>query len=415
MSPGSGRELFRVGVNYWPATSAMGWWSSFDPAEVEADFARIAACGFDSVRVFLTWEGFQPAAGRVDREMLARLVLVADRAAEFGLALIPTLFTGHMSGVNWIPPWALGGSDGDPRFRVVSGGRVVRRGLRNWYGDPAIGDAQVLLAAEAAAALAGHDSVWAWDLGNENSNCAVPPDRSSARAWLARLSAAIRGADETALVTVGLHMEDVEEDRRLGPPEASQVCDLLSMHGYPIYARWADGPADAAVLPFLARMTYWLGGGRDVLFSEFGLPTYRRDDAHEPSVGARRPTPLVEEEAAAAYTTAALEGLRRAGCLGAFLWCYSDYGPALAESPPFDRAPHERTFGLWRIDGSPKPAVAAITAFVGAERCTAAYADAWIDLDRDEFLLDPHAQLPRLYRRYRERSRDEYAMFGLTD
>jgi hypothetical protein len=120
-------------------------------------------------------------------------------------------------------------------------------------------------------------------------------------------------------------------------------------------------------------------------------------------------------EAAAAYTTAALEGLRRAGCLGAFLWCYSDYDPALAKSPPFDLAPHERTFGLWRIDGSPKPAVAAIAAFVGAERCTPGLADAWIDIDRDEFLLDPNAQLPRLYRRYREQSKAEQAMSGMTD
>ncbi len=208
--------------------------------------------------------------------MLARLVAVADLAAGLGLALIPTLFTGHMSGVNWIPPWALGGSDGDRRFRVVSGGRVVRRGLRNWYSDSAVGEAQVLLAAEAAAALAGHEAVWAWDLGNENSNCVVPPNRSSARSWLARLGSAIRSADETALVTVGLHMEDLEEDRRLGPWEASEACDLLSMHGYPIYARWADGPTDAELLPFLARVTRWLGEGRDVLFSEFGLPTYRR-------------------------------------------------------------------------------------------------------------------------------------------
>ena len=97
----------------------------------------------------------------------------------------------------------------------------------------------------------------------------MPPNRSSARTWLARLSSAIRNADKTALVTVGLHMEDVEEDRQLGPREASEVCDLLSMHGYPIYARWANGPTDEALLPFLARVTHWLGDGRDVLFTEF--------------------------------------------------------------------------------------------------------------------------------------------------
>jgi endo-1,4-beta-mannosidase len=376
----------------------MSWWSKFDLAEVEADFGRIAACGLDSVRMFLTWEDFQPAPDRVDRWMLERLVEVADLAGGLGLALIPTLFTGHMSGVNWIPTWALGGSSRDPRFRVVSGGRVVDTGLRNWYTDSPVGDAQVLFAAEAAAALAGHEAVWAWDLGNENSNCVIPPTRSAARAWLARLSSAIRSADATALVTVGLHMEDLEEDRRLGPPEASEACDLLSMHGYPIYARWADGPTDHQVLPFLARVTHWLGEGGDLVFSEFGLPSL-----------------VVEDDAGAAYTARALEGLRRAGCLGALLWCYSDYDPALWESPPFDLAPHERSFGLWRADGSPKPAVAAIVAFVGAARCTAAHADAWIDIDRDEFRLDPRAQLPRLYRRYREQSRGEAPTSGMTD
>jgi endo-1,4-beta-mannosidase len=376
----------------------MSWWSKFDLAEVEADFGRIAACGLDSVRMFLTWEDFQPAPDRVDRWMLERLVEVADLAGGLGLALIPTLFTGHMSGVNWIPTWALGGSSRDPRFRVVSGGRVVDTGLRNWYTDSAVGDAQVLFAAEAAAALAGHEAVWTWDLGNENSNCVIPPTRSAARAWLARLSSAIRSADATALVTVGFHMEDLEEDRRLGPPEASEACDLLSMHGYPIYARWADGPTDHQVLPFLARVTHWLGEGGDLVFSEFGLPSL-----------------VVEDDAVAAYTARALEGLRRAGCLGALLWCYSDYDPALWESPPFDLAPHERSFGLWRADGSPKPAVAAIAAFVGAARCTAAHADAWIDIDRDEFRLDPRAQLPRLYRRYREQSRGEAPTSGMTD
>jgi endo-1,4-beta-mannosidase len=401
MRSSSQGERFRVGVNYWPARTAMSWWSRFDRAEVATDFARIAACGLDSLRVFLTWEDFQPTPHRVDREMLERLITIADLAAESELALIPTLFTGHMSGVNWIPAWALGGLEGDPRFRVVSGGRVAQTGLRSWYTDPAIGAAQALFAAEAAAALAGHSAVWAWDLGNENSNCVIPPTRAAARAWLARLTSAIRGADASALVTVGLHMEDLEDDRQLGPREASDVCDLLSMHGYPIYAGWADGATDHELLPFLARMTRWLGEGREVLFSEFGLPTYRRDGRSEPSNCGPQRSPLVEEDAAAGYTVSALEALRRTGCLGAMLWCYSDYDPALWESPPFDFAPHERTFGLWRVDGTPKPAVAAVAAFVGAARCTAADPDAWIDIDRDEFLLNPRAQLPRLYRRYR--------------
>ena len=50
------------------------------------------------------------------------------------------------------------------------------------------------------------------------------------------------------------------------------------------------------------------------------------------------------------------------------LWCYTDYDPAIWEKPPLDLAVHERSFGLWRADGSPKPSVAAVAAFTGAVR-----------------------------------------------
>jgi endo-1,4-beta-mannosidase len=222
-----------------------------------------------------------------------------------------------------------------------------------------------------------------------------PPTNSSGRAWLTRLATAIRDADGRTLITAGMHMEDLEEDRRLGPRDSSESCDFLSMHGYPIYAQWAAGPTDVRLLPFLARLTRWLGEGRDVLFTEFGLPTYGRGDRSDQSAL------LVDEDSAAGYTASALEALRRAGCIGAMLWCYSDYDPALWGSPPFDLAPHERTFGLWRADGSPKASVSAVAAFVGAARCSAEYTDMWIDIDRDEFLRDPGVHTPRLYRRYR--------------
>ena len=372
--------------------------------EVAADFARIAASGLDSIRLFLTWADFQPAPDEVDRRMLDRLIAVADLAAGADLALVPTLFTGHMSGVNSIPAWALGGTDRDDRFRVVSDGRVSGSALRNWYSDPLIARAQALLATEAAGALAGHRALWLWDLGNENSNCVIPPTRSSARKWLRRISSAIRAADPRARFTVGLHMEDLENDRLLGPREASEICDVLSMHGYPIYARWAEGATDEQLLPFLADVTRWLGGGREVLFAEFGLPTYRRGDSVGEAVR-RNASSLVEEQAAAAFTERALTALQRAGSVGAMLWCYTDYAPAIWEEPPLDLAVHERSFGLWRADGVPKPSVAVVEAFAGARRLAAPDEYPWIDLEPEEFLVEPNAALPRLYARYRTSER----------
>ena len=384
----------------------MGWWTAFDLAEVAADFGRIAGCGFDSVRIFLTWEDFQPTPSRVDSTMVDRLVSTLDEASTAGLSVMPTLFTGHMSGVNWIPSWALGEEAGDDRFRVVSGGRVTASRLAGWYSDASIVRAQSALAREVAGALAGHRALWAWDLGNENSNCIVPPDKAHAREWLLRVTDAIRGADAGALVTLGLHMEDLEQDRTLGPREAAEVCDFLQMHGYPGYAAWADGPTDERVLPFLARLTRWLGGGADVLFGEFGVPTTKSGEPdRERSIDASSPA-LVEEQAAASYIDRALGALLDCGSTGAMLWCYSDYAEAVWEFPPLDLAVHERSFGLWRADASPKPAVAVVEAF--AKRRAAPAADGpiadstWIDVDAAEFYRAPGSELPRLYRRYCE-------------
>jgi endo-1,4-beta-mannosidase len=401
--PAPSETRFHVGVNYWPARTAMAWWSNFDQDEVAADFARIAATGLDSVRLFLTWEAFQPAPSTVEAGMLDRLAAVADLAGRAGLAVMPTLFTGHMSGVNLIPPWALDGSERSERFRVLSGGRVTTSGLRNWYADADVAAAQALLAGEAAAALAGHDALWAWDLGNENSNCVIPPNRAAAQRWLDQITSAIRRADPAALITTGLHMEDLEEDRKLGPWEAAQSCDLLSMHGYPIYADWAESVTDEQLLPFLADVTRWLGGGRDLVFSEFGVPTYREGDPDGEAARRASRSPLIEEDVAAAYIERGLTALRDAGCAGAMLWCYTDYESAIWDVPPLDQAIHERSFGLWRADGSPKPSVEAVTALTGTERIARTDDYTWIDIEPTEFFVDPGTHLRRLYRRYRQK------------
>jgi hypothetical protein len=75
-----------------------------------------------------------------------------------GLRVIVTLFTGHMSGVNWLPPWLLDGErESDPRFRLIAGGRVVKSRIRDLYEDPFALAAQVRML-EAAAEAGGGSS-----------------------------------------------------------------------------------------------------------------------------------------------------------------------------------------------------------------------------------------------------------------
>jgi len=407
MTTGSSR--FRLGINYWPSELAMEWWKHFDELAVKRDFARIRAAGFDSVRIFLLWEDFQPTSAHISRRALNDLVRVADAAHSHELGLIPTLFTGHMSGVNWIPSWAID-SDRLPdpissaaRFRTVADGQVVSGSPKNWFLDSDIARTQARLAHAAARALEGHPALWAWDLGNENSNCCVPPTREAAVEWLDRVSAGIRGADSRVSITLGLHMEDLTEDRRLGPQEAARFCDFLCMHGYPIYADFAESPTDAQILPFLGLITHWLSGC-DVLFAEFGAPALPADRSESHRVqSSTSAIPLLEAANAAAFTRSAIEGLRAFGFLGAMLWCYADYAEGLWCRPPLDEATHERWFGLWGTDGLPKPAVEEIHRFQGLPLVSQRLDLDWIDMDPEEFYTLPHQHLGRLYRRFCDR------------
>lgn len=392
----------------------MYWWQRFDRSEVERDFAVISAAGFDSVRIFLLWEDFQPGPETVSEGALDSLAIVAGVAAGRGLSLIPTLFTGHMSGVNWIPEWALDVPSGAPatsRFRIVSGGRVVNAKLRDWYSCDGILEAQCLLARRIAIRLRDAPAIWAYDLGNENSNCVVPPTREAAVRWLRAVTREIRTADPSRLITVGLHMEDLEEDRRLGPAEVALVSDFLCMHGYPVYSSWAEGPTDAMLLPFLGIITRWLAasgrpessGGLEVLFQEFGAsttPPSQRELATATATARADTTLFLEEREAADFTGRALESLQRFGFLGAMIWCYGDYAKTMWSLPPLDESFHERSFGLWHADQSAKPALAEITRIAGAGRLPWLDNGAWIDIAASDFYLNPAGNLRHLYRRF---------------
>jgi hypothetical protein len=100
-------EPFLLGVNYWPRRKAMYWWADFDAGEVRDEFAMIRGLGLTHVRFFLLWESFQPSPDKVSATALADLRTVCDIAAEIGLLLQPTFFTGHVSGPNRAPDWLL--------------------------------------------------------------------------------------------------------------------------------------------------------------------------------------------------------------------------------------------------------------------------------------------------------------------
>jgi hypothetical protein len=211
-----------------------------------------------------------------------------------------------------------------------------------------------------------------------------------------------------------MHMEDLEEDRQLGPAEAAEACDFLTMHGYPGYAPWTAGATDERLLPFLVQLTRFLGGGKEVFFTEFGVPTRedsslggdaRTPGGDAPASGGESGPELVSEQEAAAYIHRSLRALHECGAMGAMIWNYTDYATKLFDEPPLDLAPHERTFGLFRQDGTEKPAVDEVRTFSAEARTvalTARVAEKALFEEVSDYYSSPGENLPRLFRKYCE-------------
>jgi endo-1,4-beta-mannosidase len=159
-------------------------------------------------------------------------------------------------------------------------------------------------------------------------------------------------------VTGGLHGEDLEEDRNVRPSALCAPWEFATIHGYSCYAKFARDRLDPEVVPFLYELTASFSNKR-VLVSEFGNPQC-------PEGPNRSGHPCLNEDEMATYAAGVLERLQRRGALGAYWWCYTDYDRRLADTPPFDRAPHELHFGAWRADGSPKPVVEVLSRFARA-------------------------------------------------
>lgn len=402
-------STFLRGINYWPADKAMYWWKAFDIKEAEEDFRKLRRFKFSLIRFFLNWEDFQPRPDKISYQLVDHLKRLADLAYDLGIYLMPTFFCGHMSGVNWMPEWMLISQPGKQRFPIYSNGRLSHTSIRNFYDEEDLITAQLLQIRTVCGALNDHPAIFGYDLGNESSNCVIPYDRQSGQDWLRLMSAEIKMSSPSSLVTLGMHAEDLEQNRHLWPQDAALYCDFLSMHGYPFYLSWVENPFDYWVLPFLGIITRWLGN-KAVLFQEFGVPTYSKIPSTDtPNKQIKYACPLWSEGEAADYYQQALLQLEQAGMLGGMAWCFTDYQPALWNEPPLRDNPHERQFGLFRYDGSAKLSAQVWRDYVGpADGNTSKQREEQIDLpwlnsfQPQLFYDQPQENLARLFTLYKK-------------
>lgn len=391
---------FILGINYWPRESAMYWWKKFDHTLVKRDFSLLGEYNFKLVRIFLIWEDFQPEMKSIPARPLSALVKVADIAYDLKIKILPTFFCGHMSGLNWVPYWMIDSAGEKGKFPLFSMGSVIEGKIRNMYTDKEVQKAQKMLIHEVINALEGHKGVWGWDLGNEPSNLVLPPSNDAAGGWLEEMVTELKRYDEDLPITLGLHQEDLEYNNFLTPKEAANYCDILSMHAYPGYADWSDGPLDEKFALFLLKITQWLGG-KEVILEEFGLPIdpypIKLKEEEKEKLG---PIKLVSQNEAEIYYEKVLKLLPKWGVNWALAWCFADYDPNLWEKPPLDERVHERFFGLFRWDGQAKGVAKICQRFTIDEAPTQTHNE-WFDIKPEEFYEQPQEHIKRLYRKFK--------------
>lgn len=349
---------FVIGANYWPSKKFVSLWQNFDEEEINADFDKAKSFGIDVLRFFLFWPDFQPTASSIDSSCLEKYQRLIQIAEKNDLKLIPTFLVGHMSGPNYLPGFAQSSENNDTDRVFLFAGEQTGKKPKNLYTDGLMLDAEKLLIRTAVEAGKNSRSIYAWDLSNEIDNIADPTPEE-ALWWEKQMVETIKAVDTKHPVTHGVH---IKEKRGHGFPLNSLLADdMISVHSYPMY----EGKQATDVDHIAQTVLFAKSAGKPVLLAEFGLPTGKRsEDIPLKWSGRDWLQPIIDETKHAEFIRDCLQKAIQLGTKGAIVWCFSDYSSDLYDKLPFNYLVHERTFGLFRADGSPKPAAEVLKEFI---------------------------------------------------
>jgi hypothetical protein len=298
-----GLPVVLKGLNYYPSAKPWGYmWLQWDGPLVERELARARReLGVNTVRALVPYrrvEGWTDGVGNVNPSMLGRLREFVQIAGRQDIKVIMTLFD-WQDGVS--PP---GSAEEGYELSYL---RTIVDAFKN------------------------DDRVMMWDIHNEPDHYPAwgAGEATAVVGWLGRMADAIRTIDSEHPLTVG-----VGKWQSLWHPgpdgrTIADISDVISIHSY-----------DAAVFPTMvadvkARTT------KPVLLEEFGWPT-----------GPECRGPYFDESSQVYMYRKALQLAEEGTLVGMLAWWYQD--PPVHLSYSYDE---NGWYGLYRRDGSPKPAV----------------------------------------------------------
>ncbi len=284
-----------AGINYYPAaTPWRQFWPGYDASIIDKDLDLIRDLGANTIRIFLPRSDFLDPNTQADH--LLRLEALLYQAHARGLKVVPTLF--DLKG------------DYAPHL---------------WAHDDALLQAVIpILAASPAVVLV--------DLKNEPDLDYDTQGEGLVQAWLATMAASVRRIAPDLPLTIGF---SAAEPALNLPPQVQRWLDVVSYHDY---APLADAKERLALAKTKA-------GGRPVMVTELGDSSWSMLAAL-PSSDAKQEQHLGDR----------LDALADAD--GVMVWTLHDFENLDSEAigaSPWVRGLQSH-FGLYRADGTEKPA-----------------------------------------------------------
>lgn len=343
---------FFLGCNYWASHAGIDMWKYWDEDVVRNDLKLLSENGINVLRIFPLWSDFQPIRLHLDYEvrpkemrfgeepfshtpegvagvdpvMIERFETFLNIGKEYGISFIVGLVTGWMSGRLYMPEALL-------NFNPITDPRSIK-----W---------QIKFVKYMVTRFKDHDSISAWDLGNE-CNCMGEVTKSEeSYLWMSAITDAIRVCDSSRPVISGMH--GMQPNNNWNFSDLGEITDILCTHPYTIYTPYCDSdPLNEmkTILHSASQTLYYRGLSKKPAFIE--------------EVGALGPWIASEEVAGDFYKTVLYSGWAH-NCLGSMWWCSFDQGHL--KNTPYDWSGIERYLGFFRKDMSHKPVLDAVQTF----------------------------------------------------
>jgi len=351
------------GFNYLPKKSGVYMWKDFDENEINKDFELFSRDQFNYLRIFLIWEDFQPEPDKFNKNSFKNLKSLIRAANNNGIQLTITLFTGHLSGTNFLPDWLIfnqvSSSDyelakPDSRFSIYSNDReYTTRKLYNFWHEEDLINYQKNFCGEVIDAVINFKNVHAIDLGNESDNIIPINNHKIITEWFHNITDYIRKNCDLK-ITYGLHGELLTGEKGFSIFEIARYTDFVSFHVYPHYTSWLKEKADIDFIPFMIYFLHYLTG-KQVFLQEVGLPSDVNQELPvseiviERNISGKEKQMIFNKTEYQNFFMNTMQKSKLKENMGILFWCNSDFNPKLFDLTPYKTAKHERFFGFYDI------------------------------------------------------------------